>query len=345
MRALLLPPCLALLGCPADSDSKLDTGDLAAPSLEAAFALDAVGSGEDRLGAVQVEGNLVSIVLSGVPHRGVAYQHHDWQGTGYVLFDLLTVAEDGSNLAVTYLYEQDGQLPYAYTESFEHPMDWEVTTGTVSWEEAPTVVTPGIPALTGRPEPLDVGITIEGDDLWLEGESGGILLEGNTYDLLPFATVDCTDCPGGPWLELHCLMEGEVEAADSWAALSRGAGVGTDVGGPSAADSWGASSRGAGVGTDVGGPSAGEAWAALSRGAAVGSNAAGKGGGTSALACFGIVYLFPDDPDYAQLSYGICLPTLETPSGEFEVGWSGGLVTAVSSSPVGPPAGRPPRPR
>ena len=302
MRPLSTLLCLALLGCPTDSDSKLDTsppGDTApqAASLETAFSVDASGTGEVRLGGIEVQGNLATLELSGVAHRGVAYQHHDWQSTGYVLFDLLTVAEDGSNLAVTYLYEQDGQLPYAYSESFEHPMDWEVTTGSVSWQESPTVVTPDIPELTGRPEPLDVGITISGDALWLEGDAGEIDLEGATYDLLPFATVDCTDCPGGPWLELHCLLEGVGERA------------------------------------------------ALSRGGAAGSNAAGKDGDPSALACFGIVYLFPNEPDHAQLSYGICLPGLETPSGDYEVSWTGGLVSAVGAQAPGPPTGRPPRAR
>jgi hypothetical protein len=320
MRALCILPCLALLACTTDSDSKLDTdppGDTSTPaaSLETSFTVDASGSGDSRLQTVTVQDNLASLVLSGVSHRGVAYQHHDWQSTGYVLFDLLTVAEDGSNLAVTYLYGQDGQLPYAYTESFEHPMDWETTTGTVDWQETPTMVSPDIPELTGRPEPLDVGISINGDELWLEGDSGEILLEGQTYDLLPFATVDCTDCPGGPWLELHCLLDG----VGSGAALSRGGAVG--------------SLEGVGSG------------AALSRGGAVGSNAAGKGGGTSALACFGIVYLFPNEPAYAQLSYGICLPGLQTPSGEYEVSWTGGLVSVVSAGLAEPPRGRPPRPR
>ena len=270
----------ALLGCTPDADTKLDTSPPDSPppdsdppasdSLRTAFTLDATGMGSDRLAAVEVQGNVVELELSGVSHRGVAYQHHDWQSTGYVLFDLLTVAVDGSNLAVTYLYGQDGALPYVYTESFEHPMDWENSSGAVTWLDASTVVTPGIPELLARPQPTDVGITITGDELWLSGTSGGILLEDRSYELLPFATVDCTDCPGGPWLELHCLFVDEDRS------------------------------------------------------------------------CFGIVYLFPDEPGLAQLSYGLCLPDLQTPSDEFGVAWSGTLAAVRAARPAGPQVGRPP---
>jgi hypothetical protein len=292
MRTTALLLSLLSLGCPPnDADVRDDTdppgetrdsgetGDTTEPdavasatngSFSAAFLVDASGKGEARLGAVEVAGNVASLELSGVPHRGFAYQHHDWQSTGYVLFDLLTVAEDGSNLAVTYLYAQGGGLPYAYTESFEHPMDWEYASGDVSWQEATTDVEVDVPALRALPEPTQTGIEIVGDELWLEGTEGGIVLDGASYELLPFATVDCTECPGGPWYELHALL-----VAD---------------------------------------------------------------GG----ACFGIVYLFPDEPSYAQLSYGICLPDLTTPEGSFEVSWSGSLSAARGAIAAGPPVGRPP---
>jgi hypothetical protein len=283
MRCFLLLPLLA--GCLADADSKLDTapgdtdpggetGDPVSASFVAAFRVDAEGSGDDRVDSARVEENRVELILEGAPHRGLAYQHHDWQSAGYVLFDLITVAEDGSNLAVTYLYGQGDLLPYAYTESFLHPMDWESTSGSVAWSEQPTEVEPSIPALEARPDPTDLGVTIAGDALWLEGAAGGVTVDGVGYELLPFASVDCTDCPGGPWLELHSLL---VEGAD---------------------------------------------------------------------ACFGIVYLFPEEPGYAQLSYGFCLGSLSTLEGSYEVDWSGSLPpTARAWSAGGPPVGRPPRRR
>ncbi len=284
MRAPVLLLALLCLGCTPDADIKVDTGDtrdtadpdVVAPATErsftAEFAVDASGQGMDRLGSVQVAANQVSLELSGVAHRGLAYQHHDWQSTGYVLFDLLTVAEDGSNLAVTYLYAQDDDLPYAYTESFQHPMDWEEASGSASWQQTETVVQASVPALRALPEPTVTGIEIQSDELWLDGAEGGIVADGTEYRLLPFASVDCTECPGGPWLELHGLMVATGEA------------------------------------------------------------------------CFGIVYLFPDEPDFAQLSYGICLPGLDTPGGEFEVSWSGSLAStrSAATASVAPPAGRPP---
>jgi hypothetical protein len=274
-----------LLCCaPRDADVRPDSGpadcsdpSAVAPATEGTFTADfllsADGAGEDRLDAFSVAANAVALTLDGAEHRGLAYQHHDWESAGYVLFDLLTVAGDGSDLAVTYLYAQGAEVPYAYTESFTHPMDWEVTSGEVAWEPGEVPVEASIPALRAMPPGWVSGISIEGQDLWLAGSEGGIALAGEDWRLLPFAAVDCTDCPGGPWLELHALMVGECAA------------------------------------------------------------------------CFGIVYLFPEDPGYAQLSYGLCLPDLTTQDDTFEVSWSGSLATARAARPAGPWPGRPPPPR
>jgi hypothetical protein len=276
MIALLL-----ILGClPGDADRRGETGDssaddLVAPATEgtfqADFSLDAEGEGSERLGAFAVEGNRVTLAFDGAAHRGLAWQRHDWVDSGYVLYDLLTVAEDGSELAVSYLYELDGGLPWVYTEGFAHPMALEEASGTAAGLAQSSAVQASIPALRTLPPPFSCGIAIEGQDLWLAGSAGGIAVGGATWDLLPFAGVDCTDCPGGPWLEIHSLLAGDGEA------------------------------------------------------------------------CFGIVYLFPDEPSEAQLSYGLCLPTLTTLEGDFEVSWSGSLAR-VQGRPW-PRPGRPPRPR
>ncbi|MES2639992.1 MAG: hypothetical protein V4850_10935 [Myxococcota bacterium] len=240
----------------ADSDTDTDT-DVLAPATDGVltlpFSVDASGGGPDRLDDVALLDASGTLVLSGVSHLAVAYQDHDWSASGYHLYDLISLAEDGSNLAVTYLYCQDGALPYAYTESFLHPMGWESTTGTCAGSAQEGQVNVSLPALRAAPAPFDPGVRIEGDDVSYDGEAGRIVLAGVERDLRPFNVVDCTDCPGGPWYEVHSLLDGPADA------------------------------------------------------------------------CFAILYLYPDDPSFVQVEYGICLPTLERLSTSIDAGWTGGL--------------------
>jgi hypothetical protein len=269
---------------PKDADVVPDTGTcgdagLVAPAAEGRFfgdgLLDAQGAGEDRLAAFEVQAGAVTLTLAGAAHRGLQYADHDWEDAGYHLFDLLTVSEDGGDLGVTYLYAQGGDVPYAYTESFTHLMDWEYVGGEATWEAGEVPLEATVPALLRLPEPWVSGLDIEGEDLWLAGTEGEITVGDATWTLLPFSSVDCTDCPGGPWLEIHSLLVGACEA------------------------------------------------------------------------CFGIVYLFPEEPGRAQLSWGLCLPGLTPLEASFEVTWSGSLATSRGARPtaIAPWPGRPPRRR
>ncbi|MFH1463600.1 MAG: hypothetical protein ABIO70_04365 [Pseudomonadota bacterium] len=278
-------PILLLLACtPKDADVAPDTGacgdaGLVAPAAEGRFFADGLlsdqGVGEGRLQAFEVSAGAASLTLAGVAHRGLLYADHDWQAAGYHLFDLLTVAEDGGDLGVTYLYAQGDDIPYAYTESYTHLLDWESTSGEATWQEGETPVEVVVPALRAAPAPWESGLSIQGDDLWLAGAEGGITVDGTPWALHPFSSVDCGDCPGGPWLEVHSLLVGACEA------------------------------------------------------------------------CFGIVYLFPDDPGYAQLSWGLCLPSLTPLEASFDVSWSGSLATSRAARPgaEAPWPGHPPRSR
>lgn len=255
----------------ADTDTDTEPGVLAPAtegSLTLPFTVDAAGAGPDRLDDVALLDASGSLVLSGVSHLAVAYQEHDWVESGYRLFDLVSLAEDGSNLAVTYLYCQDGALPYAYTESFLHPMDWETTTGSCAGSSRATEVDVSLPPLRAGPPPFDPGVRISGDDVSYDGEQGRVVLAGVERTLQPFNVVDCTDCPGGPWYELHSLLDGPDDA------------------------------------------------------------------------CFAIVYLYPEDPSFLQVEYGLCLPTLERLSASLDASWSGQLDAARPPPFLRPAPGR-----
>ena len=245
-----------------DDAAPADDGPLVGPtsgSLTVDFQADVTGNGTTRLGPVTVATNVVDEALLGVAHVGVAYQHHIW--AGFTLYDVVSIAADGSNLAVTYLYCQGTAFPYAYTESFTLAMDYEGASGTCSGSETGATVAVSLPALDAAPAAMDTGITIAGTDIELGASGGQLDLAGATWDVLPFNTVDCTSCPGGPWYEIHSML---VRPAES---------------------------------------------------------------------CFGILYLYPDTPGTVQLSYTLCMPTLDRPDSDYAATWSGTLLARHRHAP------------
>lgn len=163
------------------------------------------GTGTTRLGPIAVTANAVDYTLLGVAHHGVAYQHHVW--AGYTLYDIVSIAADGSDLAVTYLYCEGPGLPWAYTESFTLAMDYEAASGSCAGTETGATVEVAFPALHHGPTAMDTGMTISGADLQLGPGGGWIVLADRTWELVPFNTVDCsTECPGGSWYEIHSMI-------------------------------------------------------------------------------------------------------------------------------------------
>jgi hypothetical protein len=228
------------------------------------FRFHGQGQGTLRLEDVSVTANVATLLFDGVPHVGVVYQYHEWTGAGYDLYDILSIAEDGSNLAVSYLYCQGTELTYAYSESLTTAMKPEPASGTCDALAQQTQTQVNLPALRKSPEPVDTGISIDGAEIQLGPAGGTITLAGVLYALLPFATVDCTACPGGPWLELHSmLLNGEQ-------------------------------------------------------------------------GCFTILYLFPEDKTKVQLSYTLCLPSLETPTAMYQASWSGEMLKSLTQPPLRP---------
>jgi hypothetical protein len=195
-------------GAPDDGGLPGDDGPLVGPTnglLAVDFEADVTGTGTTRVGPVSLVANAAAYTFGGAAHVGVAYQHHAW--APWTLYDIVSIAEDGSNLAVTYLYCQGSALTDAYTESFVDAMDWEVASGTCAGTETPWTVEVSLPALQVAPTALDTGMSVSGTDIEIGAGGGQLVLAGDTWDVVPFNTVDCsTTCPGGSWYELHVML-------------------------------------------------------------------------------------------------------------------------------------------
>jgi len=178
------------------------------------FSLNATGEGV-KVKSLAMLGNAGTLSLGGVPHTGVAFESHAWTGAGWDIFDVLSIADDGSNLAVTFLYCKGSELTHFYFESLTDKMTVETAAGTCEALQQETPVNVSLPALKASPSALDTGITIDGADVHLDATGGTMTMASQTWRLVPFGTVDCTQCPGGPWLEIHSLLLGEQQGCFS----------------------------------------------------------------------------------------------------------------------------------
>lgn len=198
------------------ADSGGDTGPGPSPAwgptrgtLENAFTLHAAEvTGDDRLAALALAEGAGTLTLAGADHAAVAWLDHDWSEAGYHLYDVLSVADDGTGLAVTWLYAQGDAVPYVYTEGYGLPVDWEYASGALVATADPGVAAVDLPPLRALPPPMDSGFTVSGD-LALDAEGGAVSLGGVTRTVHPMGVVDCATCPGGPWYEIHVVLAGD----------------------------------------------------------------------------------------------------------------------------------------
>lgn len=196
-------------------DGRLESGALV-PATSASFGADfrfnSAGRGTARVGDIAIGDNRTVLQLAGVDHVGLSWRQLDWSAAGYQLYFELTLASDGSDLAVSWLYCSDDAIDYVYSESFELPLAWEITSGTCVAQIVDQSVDVSLPPLLQMPQPFESGFSIQGSDIALAGPAGSIVVDGTSWALLPFETVDCSDCPGGPWYELHAMIHRSAEA-------------------------------------------------------------------------------------------------------------------------------------
>jgi hypothetical protein len=195
-------------------DARLESGALVpatSGSFGADFRFNSTGRGTARIGDIAISDNRAAVALGGVDHVGLSWRQLDWSGAGYQLYFELTLASDGSDLAVSWLYCSGGVINYVYSESFTLPLAWEGSSGTCTALTEAHGVDVAMPELRRLPDPFESGFLIQGDDLALAGPAGSIVVDGLTWSLLPFATVDCSDCPDGPWYEVHAALHRPAE--------------------------------------------------------------------------------------------------------------------------------------
>jgi hypothetical protein len=177
------------------------------------WALQADGAAPPRVPVVAVRENLAELAVDGAAHLGTAYlAHFEW--AGYDVYDILSVAADGSSLAVTYLYCRGDSLAWVWTLSYAQPLSVSpaLTGGGCASARHTQASQVSLPPLLALPPARRSGFTIAGADLHLADAVGGIVITGDLYNVYVLTVIDCSSCPGGPWYEVLCLFRRVGEA-------------------------------------------------------------------------------------------------------------------------------------
>lgn len=167
----------------------------------------ASGAGSGVVASVSLQHNAGYIQLGGRNFYVLTYTPQRNFG-GYDLMDGLAIRDDGADIALFYLYCQGGQLKYVFHESYFIDAASVGASGTCSDAQTDYSSRAFFPAITALPPGIDVGFSIMGSDLSLTGSKGQVRgSDGITRTFTTMAKVDCSKCPGGPWYEVHGIMD------------------------------------------------------------------------------------------------------------------------------------------
>lgn len=222
-------------------------------------------------------GNVGYLEILGRPHKGIVYASHEW--SCHTIHDIVSVSEDGTSLALTYVYSdpKTNVVNYAYVESTSMGrIEGIQARGSVQPSDkcsTADAVPTSLPVWKGDPKPRNLGLKIGGPELSIyPNGKGQVVMDRHnlreTFDVTVFSVVDCTKCLAsknelgqsydhhtGGWLELHILLDSKKNNLND--------------------------------------------------------------------ACFGIVYLFHEDPSRVEVHFGVCWPKLDTlPSKSFHSTWT-----------------------
>jgi hypothetical protein len=176
------------------------------------FRSDFAGAGTKSVGAVTIEYNTGNITLSG---RSFSVFGYEWQVSGeYHIIRAVGIRDDGADVASLCLYcSSSGMLEHIYHGSYSSAWTSESASGTCSFAKTTNQNYIKLPAITALPAKFNnFGFHINGNQpalpIALNENSGKIWVPGlSNLTLTPFTMVDCTKCAGGPWYELHSILD------------------------------------------------------------------------------------------------------------------------------------------
>lgn len=158
-------------------------------------------------------------------HHGVLYAVQYWEclGKNHMIHDIVSASNDGTVLALTYVYSKPGmgEVNYAFVETTmsSKTVGFNASGSIMNSTACPLTAAP-LPAWMGHTMPKPIGLEVRGPELYIgpTGQGWAIMADHagyqKTFHVTVFSMVDCTDCtkecpselhPSG-WLELHVTL-------------------------------------------------------------------------------------------------------------------------------------------
>jgi len=196
------------------------------------FIWSGQGSSQDGALSYNISDNFGEMTIRGEKYVTVAYftQLMGWPNPpGTVRWiDLVGISESNNNLAVIYVGcnppPNTKEITILWEEDYTHFLT-EFTPGTKECNFTDLANKPNfnfsveLPALAGIPtRGINTGITIKGDLVVLNEDSGWLEIDSTNYSITPITYVDCSTCGANchtcqrsPWYELHFIYSSVQE--------------------------------------------------------------------------------------------------------------------------------------
>lgn len=208
------------------SDGGSSSGDISVPATDGNWPAQQdvtfTGKGAKDLGAIAITHGAGTIQFKGAPAQAFFFNATPVPtGTGdagdfSTSRDFQIIAAQDSRFIMMWITCTGTDLGFIYYESTDGdsssstavPGGELAASGTCTVAETPTSVAVSLPAVTlPSAPPLVSGFTVTGSDLSFDGTNPGKAnVNGESWTMYPFNTVDCRDCANPGWWELHSLF-------------------------------------------------------------------------------------------------------------------------------------------
>lgn len=192
--------------------------------IELPFTVDMSGSGSGV--SLSIADNSGTMTLRGGPTIQIlAYGSLFWQSQNRMVVQLIGLTGSQVMIASIYCDPNKQKLTNIWYEFSDHPgMISGSLSGTCTTARNSHRVSYDFPA-ANLVKPVSYGIeTADGPDLKLQGP-GGTLQHGSNngslepFDAFPFGSVNCRDCGGKGWYELHSMFYDQARTRACFAIL------------------------------------------------------------------------------------------------------------------------------
>jgi hypothetical protein len=157
------------------------------------------------MGPMNLRDNVGTIEIDGESRPALSYSRtSDIQDC--TSFQVMAVSPD--DVSLLWICCRDGLVRHVWIEDVAGgELDWEWAYGTCSTSDGPHSEAIAFPSVAFKPADPVIGFSIVGPAIALDRNGvGSIHVDSRTFELVPFTAVDCSECGGTGWRELHAAM-------------------------------------------------------------------------------------------------------------------------------------------